>query len=355
LVCVLLALVGTAQGWFKFLPFGNKTNADQEARVEQTLNNYKQGLVKYYERSKAKPIFQGDLFPKLDYPVIKGTSPDWSKPSIVVFGLGTSASNTVDELFTPLKAVDIQKIYVFSLPPLLSERISEFPEDIILLDATDNELGDSGFNLSQDVYERMGINGTSAYLIGNNQKVLFSQVNRGGFSNLVTATKNFVQGIETANDQVIVSNEQTLSLDKLPIEFHDLVSQELSKPVTIIFFSDKTWCDTCQSWLSFGESFIKSWREKGYGLILVEGGGEAFSLEYQPNGILNIQDVYKSGSHGESVLSSSWGVMPVPSTYLLKKGHFTGSVSWVEIDINGKPYKDIHFRAINEILKTLGQ
>lgn len=319
--------------------------------MEQELEARIFELTRSFEYSKATPVFQGDTFPKLTLPVLRGQRPNWGKPTVVTVGI--SASSSALELHTQLAGKLIQKVHVLSSGPYVPAEFEAFPTDVIILDGTD---GADSLNVSKSLHDKLGIYAISGYLLDTDRTVLFAQVNKGNFSNLGAAVESFLQrgadGV-TPNTQQLLPIGEPLPLANVPAEFRDALEKELSKPVTLVFLSDASWCDTCGYWLDAAESFTQAWREQGYGLVLVEGGSKNHTLETLTSGIVRLSDVHLDDSKTESQILGSWGMTGVPATLVLKDGVLQGEVPWREVEINGTPYRDIHFRAVEEVAQTL--
>lgn len=350
LIAVLIVVAGFSLRDF----FNPSARLDpQEARfTEQEVDRHTAALVEKFEYSRATPLFQGDTFPRLPFPVLRGNEPSWSQAAVVTVG-GTASSSAL-ELYTRLSGTELPKIHVVTDGPLVPQELEAFPAEVTLLDGTG---GTDGLNIGQELHDLLGIAGTSGYLVGADQTVLFAQVNKGDFTNLGAAVEDLVQrGPEAVvpSTQQLLPIEEPLPLAEVPTEFRDELDAVLSKPVTLVFLSDKTWCDTCEDWLGNADAFIESWRERGYGLILVEGGSEQVALETLPNGVVRLSDVHLPGSETESQVLSSWGMTGIPATFVLKDGALQGQVSWLEVEIDGTPYRDLHFRALEQVVQTVG-
>lgn len=348
LVGVLLLVAGfSLRG---FLTPGARLSPEEARFVEQEVNRHTAALVEKFAYSRATPLFQGDSFPELPFPVLRGDAPNWSRATVVTVG-GTTGSSALT-LHTQLAGKDIQKVHVI-FGPFMPQELDAFPTDVALLDGTG---GEDGLNVSRELHDLLGITGTSGYLVGDDRTVLFAQVNKGDFRALGSAVESFLQrGPEavTPSTQQLLPIGEPLPLAEVPTELQADLSEALSKPVTLVFLSDRTWCDTCKDWLDHADAFIASWRERGYGVVLVEGGGERFSLERLANGVLKLSAPHLPGSPTESRVLSSWGMTGIPATYVLKDGALQGQVSWLELDINGTAYKDLHFRALDEVVQRL--
>ena len=206
---------------------------------------------------------------------------------------------------------------------------------------------------------------TSAYLLSGDRTILYAQVNKNDFTGLVEAGNEFLEGGVAAvkpNSQPLLPVHQTLPLTVLPQNLQSELQTELAKPTTLVFLSDKNWCDTCRTWLSSAKAkaFIEQWRDKGYGLVLVEGGADTFAVDRLDNGILEVSDVAVPATADispkvapKSALMSSWGVWTAPNTLVLRNGKLQGKVSWLEAELNGVPYRDIHFQAVDDITASL--
>lgn len=350
LVAVLAVAAGISAR--SFFDFGARPDPEEARFVEQQINLHVAALTRGFNFSKASPLFQGDIFPRLSLPVLRGSKPDWSQATVVT--VGTSASSSALELYAQLEGKEIQKVHVMSSGPYIPEEFEAFSTDVIILDGTG---GTESLNVSDSLHERLGVYAfTSGYLLDADRAVLFAQVNRGNFSALSTAVENFLQrgadGV-TPNTQQLLPIGEPLPMGSVPTEFRNELSEELSKPVTLVFLSDSSWCDTCENWLSNADAFIEAWREQGYGLVLVEGGSERFSLQDLPNGVVRLSDVHLPGSATESQVLASWGMTGIPATLVLKNGKLQGEVAWLEVETNGTPYRDIHFRAIEEIIQAV--
>ncbi len=355
---IVLLTTGVAAG--AFLNFGRKSSTEIDPFVQDSLTNGALALVKGFEFSGATPLTEGDTFPVLAYPVLQGSAPDWSKPSVVT--LGTSFSSSALDFYNQVQGRDIQKIHVLSFGLYTQEELTKFPADVVILDGTDGFTGNEGFNPSDSLHEALGVSArTSAYLLGNDRTILYAQVNKGEFAGLVGAVNEFLEGgVATVkpSGQHLLPIQQPLPLAILPQNLQNELQTELAKPTTLVFLSDKSWCDTCQTWLSSAkaEAFIEQWRDKGYGLVLVEGGADNFAVDRLANGILKVSDVTvpdTAGSSPKSALMSSWGVWTVPNTLVVRNGKLQGKISWLETEIDGVAYRDIHFQAIDDIVGSL--
>ena len=348
----ILLVAGVALGGLFRL--GRGADASAEVFLQQELSNNKAALIEGFEMSKASPLFQGETFPILNYPVLRGNAPNWSQPSVVT--LGRSASSSALDLYGELQGIEIQKIHVLSNSPYLPEDLERFPADVTILDGTDGIQG-YGFNPSKSLHEALGVSASvSAYLLDSDRTVLYAQVNKGFYGGLAAAVNAFSREGAAAvepNRQQLLPVGQALPLNVLSDDDQMLVQEELSKPVTLVLLSDKSWCDTCETWLTYGDDFFKRWRDLGYGLVIVESGAETASAERLPNDILEVSDTHIAGSSQDSELMSDWGATVMPATYILKDGLLQGQVSWLEVDIDGTPYRDLHFQAVDDIAQTL--
>jgi len=68
---------------------------------------------------------------------------------------------------------------------------------------------------------------------------------------------------------------------------------------------------------------------------------------------VRLSDVHLNGSETESQVLASWGMTGIPATLVLKDGVLQGEVAWLEAEINGTPYRDIHFKAVEEVTQTV--
>lgn len=335
-----------------FFDFGARSSPEEARFVQQEISLHTAALAERFVYSKATPLFQGDTFPKLTLTVLRGNEPNWSRATVIT--VGTSASSSALELYTQLVDKGIQKVHIMSSGPYVPTEFEAFPSDVTILDGTG---GTESLNVSERLHNTLGVyEFTSGYLLDANRTVLFAQVNKGDFTDLGAAVQSFLQrgadGV-TPNTQQLLPIGEPLPLVNVPTEFRNELNEELSKPLTLVFLSDTSWCDTCGYWLDAADSFIKKWREQGYGLVLVEGGGEEFALETLPNGILRFSDIHLDNSETESRVLASWGTTGIPATLVLEDGVLQGEVSWLEVEINDTPYRDLHFRAVEEVVQTV--
>ena len=361
LIVVLLA-TGVVAG--AFFNFSRRSSAETDPSVQNSLAESASTLVKGFEFSGATPLTEGDTFPVLTYPVLQSSAPDWSKPSVVT--LGTSFSDSALEFYNQLQGRDIQKIHILSFGLYTQEQLTKFPADVVILDGTDGIAGRNGFNPSNSLNEALGVSAmTSAYLLNGDRTILYAQVNNAEFAGLVGAVNEFLEdGVASVkpNSQALLPVHQALPLTVLPQNLQAELQTELAKPTTLVFLSDKSWCDTCRTWLSSAKAkvFIEEWRDKGYGLVLVEGGADTFAVDRLDNGILEVSDVTVPATADsspetapKSALMTSWGVWTAPNTLILRNGELQGKVSWLEAEIDGVPYRDIHFQAVDDITASL--
>lgn len=349
LVAVLTVVTGIPAR--SFFGFGTRVDPQEAQIVEQELEARIFELTQSFKYSKATPVFQGDTFPKLTLPVLRGQRPNWGKPTVVTVGI--SASSSALELYNQLVDKKIQRVHILSGGLYIPQELEAFPTNVTILDGTSSA---DSLNVSDEVHHLLGVSGTSGYLLENDRTVLFAQVNKGNFTSLETAVESFLQGGARGvrpNTQQLLPIGKPLPLANVPTEFRDELSEALSKPVTLVFLSDSSWCDTCKDWLAEAEPFIETWRERGYGLVTVEGGSKDYALETLTSGIVRLSDVHLSDSETESQVLASWGMTGIPATLVLKDGVLQGEVSWLEVEINSTPYRDIHFRAVEEVTETV--
>jgi len=242
LVAVLTVVAGISAR--SFFNFGTRTNPEEARFVEQEINLHTTALAERFAYSKAAPLFQGDTFLELPLPVLRGDEPNWSQASVVT--VGTSASSSALELYAQLAGKEVRKVHVMSSGPYIPTEFEAFPTDVTILDGTG---GTESLNVSDSLHETLGIYGfTSGYLLDTDRTVLFAQVNKGNFTELGVAVQSFLQhganGV-TPNAQQLLPIGEPLPLANVPAEFRDTLEKELSKPVTLVFLSDVSWCDTC--------------------------------------------------------------------------------------------------------------
>lgn len=353
-VLVLFAVVGVAQGWFKWWPFGKDTKVS-DMRVQGYLDESIEHALIEFERSRAIPLGSGDSFPVLDYPILRGNEPDWSKPAVITFG--SVKSESTHEFYATIKESAIQKIHVISWGEHTPEYLQRFPEDVTVLGASEDMVAES-LNMADDVYQKIGINQPWGYLVDHQRTILYAVMTRAEvFPKFAEVVREFLNGGQGLfpNDPMLFLVGQSLPLNAIPEAFREEVLQELSKPLSLVLFSNPTWCNICRDWLNPGKSFIQQWRDNGYGLLLVEGGAKAFALERRSDGILKLSDVQKPDSEVDSIILESWLVSGVPKAYVLKEGTFQGKVGWIELDIDGKPYRDIFFKIVDRAIAQVSQ
>lgn len=349
LIAVLAIIAGVS---FKGALVGTRTDPEAARFAEREVNLHTVALTQSFNFSKSTPLFQDNTFPRLDLPVLRGHKPNWQKASVVT--VGTSASSSALELYDQLADQDIQKVHILSSGPYVPAEFEAFPTDVLILDGTG---GSENLNVSDELHEALGVFAfTSGYLLNADRTVLFAQVNKGNFSGLNAAVKGFIthgpSGV-APNTQQLLPIGEPLPLTAVPAEFREELQTALTKPITLVFLSDPSWCDTCGYWLHDAKSFIKTWQAQGYGLVLIKGGGKAFSLTSLPDGVTRLSDVHLPDSATESQVLSSWGMTGIPATMVLKDGVLQGEVPWLEVEVDGTAYRNIHFRAVEKIAKAV--
>jgi hypothetical protein len=359
-IMVGLVAVLTLVAGFSLRDFFNP-GAHLDSEDVRFADHLVEALVRKFEDSQARPLFQGETFPELSLPIVRGSAPDFTAPMVLT--VGRAAESSASELHQRLIDTDIQKVHVLAVGPVMMDNLPVFPEDVLILDGTDQGAGGltpdfaNDVTLSRTLHEQLGLHApTAVYLVDADGRVLYAQVNEGDFSGAESAVRAFVQngtrGVRP-NDQALLPVGEPLPLTSLPADTAAELQAELQKPVSLVMYSDATWCDVCDGWLAEGERFLQTWLERGYGVVLLEGGHERTSVERLSSGALRVFDVHLPGSRTESQLASSWGLKSVPVTMVLENGELTGLVSWLEVDINGKSYRDLHFRAVERVVQAL--
>ncbi len=346
---VVIALILAVSSWNLFSTQGS---AVQSEAAQHALAQYTEYLGKAFLQSKQTPLREGDTFPILDFPVIRGSAPDWSKPTVIT--LGNPNSSSAVQLFTELLDAEIQKIHVYSTGNPQVSDAAGFPEDVVILSAVD---GTSSLNIgvSSILNGLLGVFRTSsAYLLGENREILYAHLNHAGFDDLAEAAGQFTAGGAAGvkpNDQVVLMVGDPLPLETLPEALREEIQSELEKPATIIFFLDSLVCDICEGLPERAHSYVESWVAQGYGVLTVESGHSEFSTHKTSAGALTLLDV-RAPTDSTSELAEAWGVVTLPATMIFIEGEYQGSVPYGEIEVDGSFYRDVQFQAIDEILRT---
>jgi hypothetical protein len=257
-----------------------------------------------------------------------------------------------------LQGVVIQKIHIISAGLYTGEELSKFPTDVTILNSVNEE--DPATGVSGILFDRLGTYvQTSGYLIDGDQTILYAKINHGNFNDLALATISFTKSGKQAvqlNDEQPITSGEILKTDTLNFSAQHLktLTDELSKPITVVLFSDKASCYVCNSWLSEADDFFKSWRDKGYGIILVERleGQREIEVATLENGVLQVVDEIDA-ENKNSVLFKKWGVNIYPVLYILQNGSFQGQVAYTETEANGIIYRNAPFEVVSEITQNL--
>ena len=326
----------------------------------ESVNRSIESVVTGYLYSQKTPLHLGDTMPILELPILRGNEPDWQKMTILTVGMAFSSSSQA--LHHQLKALNIQQIHVVDRGSNAEIHMDDFPDTVIFLDGTDNQRSNAGLpssassHPSRKAHELFGIMAISAYFFNEDRLILGAWVNGGGppFENLGEEVIAYVDsGTQNWRQQNLLPIGQSLDLSLLPPDARAEIEKEL-KAITLIFISDPSICNICETFLSVAEPYLENWRREGYGLIHLESGHAHFTYERLGNGILRITD-RPLNSHGESV-ASTWGVAAVPGTFLLQNGNVAGLVGWQSLTVeqgqHRASYQDLMFRAINEIVAS---
>jgi hypothetical protein len=325
--------------------------------LEENSNAMKTKLLNDFEFShNSRPIYQGDKFPLLGLPNIAGPAVDWHKATVITVGTVTSSSALL--LHESLKTALIQKIHIISTSTYSGEELKKFPKDVIILDATIPR--ESNLSVSKNLFDALGIYvGVAAYLIDEDRNILHAQINHGEFSEVVLATLAFLskgKATVTPNNETVLVSGNSLETEglNLPDNVKQEIDKELSKPMSIVLFSDKTSCDVCSGWLVDANTSLKSWHENGYGLIIVEADKNQVEFEVSTldNGLVQVLDKFDPISK-KPMLFERWGVNIYPVFYIIKKGIFQGQVAYVETEANGNIYRNVPFEVVDTVVNNL--
>jgi type II secretory pathway pseudopilin PulG len=361
-VVVVALLIMTGVGFSLYMQRSQVKETEQSQvnmlALEENLQALKTKLLDDFKLSqKAKPVYQGDKFPILSsLPSIAGPAVNWNRASVITIGTATSSSAAL--LYEALKDKSIQKIHVISTGTYSSEDLAKLPRDVAVLDATIPE--EANLSISQKLFDSLGIYvGIAAYLVDDDMTILYAKVNHGEFANLAIATMAYlaegVTGVTPNTERVLVSGD-VITTDGLNLsdDIKAKVDNELSKPISIVLFSDKTSCNVCSGWLSDANAYLEKWHDNGYGLVLVEASKEQTDFEAVAleTGMIQVLDTFDSSTK-KPVLFSEWGVNIYPIFYILENGIFRGQVAYVETEMDGIIYRNTPFEAVEEVVKDL--
>jgi hypothetical protein len=363
LIAAIAALIIMTGVGFSFYVQRSRVKETEQTQVdalalEENLRALKTKLLDDFKLSQeAKPVYQGDKFPVLSsLPSIAGPEVNWNRASVITIGTATSSSAAL--LYEALKDKSIQKIHIISTGTYSGEDLAKLPQDVTVLDATIPE--EANLSIGQKLFDDLGIYvGIAAYLIADDRTILHAKVNHGDFTDLALATTAYLlEGLAgtTPNDERVLVSGDVITTDRLNLseDLKTKIDGELSKPVSIVLFSDKTSCDVCSDWLSDADAYLKKWHDNGYGLVLVEASKEQTNFEAitLETGMVQVLDKFESATK-KPMLFSEWGVNIYPIFYILEKGVFQGQVAYVETEMGGITYRNTPFEAVDEVVKNL--
>ena len=339
----------------------NSLSEERQIHLNEGLARAKDELIETYNRSKKKPLVEGDIFPVLNYPVLVGKKPNWSEPTVIT--LGRDSSNSVLRFYERIKDLDIQKVHIISAGRISDERLAKFPTGVIILDARENDILDADSEpisraISKKLSDSLGVyKNLSAYLLNANRKILYAHLNRGGFdatmppvvTTFVEKGPSFIQ--PNSYPQLPINEPPRINV--LPNDIGNALKAELNKPVAIIFFSDKEACSLCKSWLLQADELIQKWKSEDVGIVLVEAGKDDFTIKRLPNGVLSLSDINKKAGDSLNEFTKSWGVVGMPTSFILQNGIVVGNIPYTEIEAYGVRHREMHFQAIDKIINTL--
>jgi hypothetical protein len=362
LIAVVAALIIMTGVGFSLYTQRSQVKETEQSQVdalalEENLQALKTKLLDDFKLSqKAKPVYQGDKFPILSsLPSISGSAVNWNRASVITVGTATSSSAAL--LYEALKDKPIQKIHIISTGTYSGDDLAKLPQDVTVLDATIP--GQANLSISQKLFDDLGIYvGIAAYLVADDRTILHAKVNHGDFTDLALVTTAYLsEGVTgaTLNGERVLASGDTITTDGLNLseDIKTKIDSELSKPISIVLFSDKTSCNVCSGWLLDANAYLTKWHEKGYGLVLVEASREQSDFEATTleTGVVQVLDKFDSTTK-KPTLFSEWGVNIYPIFYILENGVFQGQVAYVETEMGGTTYRNTPFEVVDEVVKN---
>ena len=361
----IFLLLAIPVGFFLIKPklSGGSTSLtdEQKLRQHEVINYVVDSLEATYYKSQNKPLQEGDVFPRLNLPVVKGNQPDWNIPSVITVGSAKPTSSIV-KLYNNISDVDIQKIHIVAsgrIDDLLEDNL---PENIIVLDASYPErYRSSGININEHLSKELGIYANiSAYLIDKNRQILSAYLNHGSFNKtLPQDITNYLEfgASSLPKQKEVVMVGKKIVLDVLPKEIEIDVQKELAKPISILIISNESSCDICSVWLKDIDSILEKWLNKGIGIVMLKDEANDFSTKRLKNGILQLidkKDKDLPNSFFSSIFVKSWGVVAMPLIFIIKNEVVQGIIPYSGIIFPDKTrHSEMAFIATDKIINKL--
>jgi len=361
---VLFLLLVLPVGFFlikpKFSSSSSSLTNEQKQRRQETIKYVVDSLELTYYKSQNQPLQEGDIFPILNLPVVKGKQPNWNNPSVITVGSAEPTSSIV-KLYGNISDINIQKIHIVASGRIDDLQEGGLTEDVIVLDASNPERWrSSGVNINDQLSKNLGIYAhISAYLIDVNRQILYAHLNHGGFNRTLPQiiTDYLALGVKSLpKHKEITIVGKKIFLDVLPQKIKLEIQKELAKPISILIISNESSCDICSLWLKNKEvdSILQEWLDKGIGIVMLKDKSNDFSIKRQENGVLQLIDKKDPDSTQGSLSSKllkSWGVFTMPQIFIIKNEVVQGIVPYSGIIFPDKiRHSEMAFIATDKII-----